>query len=400
MSSLRLRLAQGLGGLALASGAGLLLCSPDAQAYPAMIRHGYTGCGECHTDPSGGGVLTEYGRGVGVLLMSSVWQERAPDWEPGPAKDFLFGAIPLPEQLALQADLRAIVIPEPGDVRVISMQNDLRGHVELGPIHANGSLGWVSEGAEKAWITGNTGKGGNLVSREHWVGVEPVDGLLIRGGSMNLPFGIRSEEHMLFARSATRTTTNDDQQLGLDAIWETDKVKVEAMGIAGDFQVSPDDYRERGYSASLGWGVDTALELGASSKLTHSTLDLETRQPRTLQAHELFARYSPTDRLALLSEAGLLLDQNGTGASTTLGSFGYLQGDLELVQGLNLKAQGEWCDNDLGGAPGSVGRGWLALQWFAVAHLDLRADAMYGTLYCTPGTDPSFMGMVQAHAYL
>ena len=39
-------------------------------------------------------------------------------------------------------------------------------------------------------------------------------------------------------------------------------------------------------------------------------------------------------------------------------------------------------------------------QWFVLPHLDLRADALYGSLYCTPGTPASFMGLVQAHAWL
>ena len=40
-----------------------------AQAYPWMIRHDYTGCGVCHVDPSGAGLLTDYGRAQSVLLM-------------------------------------------------------------------------------------------------------------------------------------------------------------------------------------------------------------------------------------------------------------------------------------------------------------------------------------------
>lgn len=377
----------------------LSLASPPAAAYPSMIRNSYTGCGECHTDPSGGGVLTEYGRGQGVILLSSVYSEHDADWEPPRSKDFLFGAIPLPEQLALQADIRALLIPQPGNVRVIGMQNDLRGSIDAGVFHANASLGWVSEGAEKAWITSNTGSGGNLVSREHWVGVEPVDDLYIRAGRLNLPFGIRSEEHILYARSFTGTDTNDSQQVGLDAVWQVGKVRAEVMGIAGNFQVSPDDYRERGYSGMVAWGPKSTAEVGLSSKLTHAATDIDTRVPRTRQYHEAFGRWSPLRSLALLGEAGVSVDQS-PGADSALGTFGYLQADLEPVQGFHVKGTGELCDDDLADDAAMVGRGTLALQWFAVAHFDLRADAMYGTLYCTPGTDPSFMGLLQAHAYL
>lgn len=375
-----------------------LLSSTPAAAYPFMIRHGYTGCGECHTDPSGGGTLTEYGRGQGVILLASRYGAHPEGWEPPDSKDFLFGALPLPEQLALQADLRALLIPKPGDMRVIAMQSDLEASVDAGPVRAEASAGWVSEGAERAWITSNTDPGGNLVSRVHWLGVQPTDDVLIRAGSMHLPFGIRSEQHILMARSATGTDTNDGQEYGLDVVAQAGKVRAEVMGIAGDFQVSPDDYRQRGYSALLGWGPESNLEVGLSSKLTHAALDEATRVPATRQAHEIFGRWSPTRPLALLAEAGLTT--LGSGGSTAVGSVGYLQADVEPVQGFHVQGTGEWCDDDLSDDAAPVGRGWLALQWFAVTHFDIRADAFYGTLYCTPGTDPSFMGLLQAHAYL
>src|SRR5262249_45092482 len=46
-----------------------LLWPAAASAYPTMIRHGYTQCASCHTDPSGGTLLTEYGRAQSELLL-------------------------------------------------------------------------------------------------------------------------------------------------------------------------------------------------------------------------------------------------------------------------------------------------------------------------------------------
>ena len=375
-----------------------LTSSRPAQAYPWMIRNGYTGCAECHTDPSGGGTLTEYGRGQGVILLSSQYHERPKGWEPPKTKDFLWGAIPLPEQLALQGEMRALLIPEPGNVRVIAMQEDLRGALKAGVFRASGSIGVVSEGAQPAWITSNA-SGPNLVSRDYWLGVEPVENVTIRAGRMNLPFGIRSEEHMLYARTVTRTDTNKSQQTGLDAVFDVGDIRAEVMGIAGNFQVSPDGYRERGYSASVGYGPSSTFELGLSSMLTHASYDLYTFAPLTRQAHELFARWGLSQKVGFMGEAGVLMNQT-TGAASDVGTFGYLQADVEPTRGFHVKGTGEWCDDRLSDTAAPVGRGWLALQWFVVAHIDLRADLMYGTLYCTPGTVPSPLGMLQAHVYL
>ena len=52
---------------------GILGASGTAQAYPFMIRHGYTQCATCHTDPSGGTLLNEYGRAQSELLLSSIY---------------------------------------------------------------------------------------------------------------------------------------------------------------------------------------------------------------------------------------------------------------------------------------------------------------------------------------
>ena len=44
-----------------------------AHAYAWLIRHGYTACGMYHVDPSGGSLLTPYGRAQGTLLMAARW---------------------------------------------------------------------------------------------------------------------------------------------------------------------------------------------------------------------------------------------------------------------------------------------------------------------------------------
>src|SRR5450432_266749 len=40
-----------------------------AHAYSWMIKHGYSGCPVCHADPSGGELLTAYGRAQSDLLL-------------------------------------------------------------------------------------------------------------------------------------------------------------------------------------------------------------------------------------------------------------------------------------------------------------------------------------------
>ena len=93
----------------------LATASSTAFAYPWMIQHQYTTCSQCHVDPSGGSAMTAYGRAQTETLLRSTYGK--PVEEPGKVKDFLFGAIPLPEEVIAQFDYRSLAIPIPDDFR-------------------------------------------------------------------------------------------------------------------------------------------------------------------------------------------------------------------------------------------------------------------------------------------
>jgi len=59
-----------------------------AEAYPWMIRHGYSQCAPCHVDPSGSGPLSPYGRVIGEEVLRTPYGPRGED--PGPAAEFLY----------------------------------------------------------------------------------------------------------------------------------------------------------------------------------------------------------------------------------------------------------------------------------------------------------------------
>ena len=48
----------------------MLPLSTVVYAFPEMIRHGYTSCTACHVSPSGGGIVTAYGRSISKELLS------------------------------------------------------------------------------------------------------------------------------------------------------------------------------------------------------------------------------------------------------------------------------------------------------------------------------------------
>jgi hypothetical protein len=79
----------------------------SAEAYPWMIRHGYTSCATCHVDPSGGGMLTSYGRAQSEVLVAVPNGKRVEAGEASPSTGFFFGALELPEWFNLASPSEA-----------------------------------------------------------------------------------------------------------------------------------------------------------------------------------------------------------------------------------------------------------------------------------------------------
>jgi hypothetical protein len=272
------------------------------------------------------------------------------------------------------------------------MQLDMYGQVRfLKNFRASLSLGAAkvpagSPNARAAQVTKNQGDGYNLLSRTHWIGFDFGDGAhLLRAGRMNLPFGIRMSEHVMWVREKTQTDRESDQQHGVALSLNFDKVRLEVMGIAGNFQINPDEFRERGYSGYAEFVVGEKSAFGVNSLYTEAKNDhIYTEGLRTARgAHGVFARSAPSTGVVILAEADVL-----TRSRRELGYVGFLQVDGEVLSGFHLIGTGELWDSGFpaGGGPGRITRSpglgepqfgaWLGMQWFFLPHFDVRVDAI------------------------
>jgi hypothetical protein len=392
--------------LALAAFA-VVLWSREAAAYPWMIRHEYTGCAQCHVDPSGSGPLTAYGRAMGEVILRTHYGARPVDeeQEPGPGGKFLFGAVPLPEWLDLGGEFRVMSLTQKvaGDVltnRVVYMQQDLSATIQTGHFVASGSVGYQPQGALLASLSRGVDK--NWESREHWVGyrLDDESKMVVRAGRMNLPFGVRDILHTLTVRTATRTDVNDQQQHGVSFSYSGEHLRAEVMGILGNYQIRPDDYRERGYSGYAEWAPTTTLAVGGSSRVAHVGLDPRVLRPMWRHAHGLFARWAtPFRPLVLLSEADYVID-SGKDVQRRQGMVSMLQADVEVLEGLHYQLTTEaW---DFGGHGSGLSESvWGSLVWFFFSHADVRVDAIYQSISTPPvGHTGAEALLLQAHLYL
>src|ERR1017187_2836655 len=107
-----------------------------AHAYPWMIRHDYTGCATCHVDPSGGYLLTAYGRAQTQTLLVTFGHGPEDD-EVDRRNEFGFGLVPLPPWLNLGATVREAYmwskevspVQSPATTLSLLMQADLRAAI-------------------------------------------------------------------------------------------------------------------------------------------------------------------------------------------------------------------------------------------------------------------------------
>ncbi|MEO8900137.1 MAG: hypothetical protein ABI488_00970 [Polyangiaceae bacterium] len=440
-----------------------------AHAYAWMIKHSYAGCPVCHADPSGGELLTAYGRAQSDLLLrmrygkpggssaassagssdssfdsfdsddDSKKPAAAPaktdansgaddadadadkpatadadtpadtsdtpaDTATAPSTEhqdlkiddssstdtsgFLWGLVNTPDWLLLGGSYRQLAVyqPAPGSFATFPMMADVYGQVSVGHFRVEGSLGVVRVGVGSPYgravqLTGNQGDQWNLLSRTHWLGYDFMDGqLTVRGGHLNLPFGIRIPEHTMWVRQATRTDRESAQQDGVAVAFNGESFRGEVMAIAGNYQVRPDKYRERGYSLYAEYLTSSRTALGISSLVTTAKQDrISLNTNVTRQAHGVFMRSAFTDQITLLAEADALVT-----TKRELGYVGFAQLDFEVTQGLHLMATGEMLDRGYdqysnGDRPLGAGQpqlgAWGTVDWFCLPHVEFRADA-------------------------
>jgi hypothetical protein len=386
----------------------LSVLSSPAWAFPWMVKKNYGSCAACHVSPSGAGQLTPYGRAQADVLVRWRITPRKDDEEVPPSANFLW-FLELPEVINLSGNLRNAIMVRPGGgapVIPVPMAADFYATVNVGPVVGHVTTGVGIRGAQQAAILPHcapaegTPCGVQWVAREFWAGVKlHEDAVMIRAGRMNLPFGLRNNEHVAWVRSLTRTDINVGQQVGISASYNAEALRGEVMAILGNFQVGPDIYRERGYSAFAEYTLAHNAYIGVSSLVASSAADLLTGLPTTRHAHGLFTRFAPIERLALLAEANFLASQTN-GLLDRLGFAAMLQADYDLMQGLHLMGTLEGAHTGSGEQGPKLGA-WLSAAWYPLPHLEVRLDNMFRRR-SEPGVPAAFEYtlLFQLHVFL
>ena len=304
------------GGVALAA-LFLLAAAGRAAAEPIFLSRQYVRCTGCHFSPTGGGLLTPYGRSLSREELSTFGRSNSDSAPSGREHEFLYGALgDAPRAVSVGVD----IWPAHLDVDAAGFRSTrnflMNADITVAFRHRN----WTAYGELGRQPRGDDAR---IASFEHWLGYQATH-LGARAGRFLPAYGVRLSDHTSFTRAFLGFDT-DDQVYGLELSYTNDHHLVQVLvGRHADI--------DRVLTASGRWQFD----LTSRTVLVASGLfrDAEGPVPRGGSAG-LAIGISPSSRLTLWTQADARFRE-----ATTSGNRAYtLLGDaaFEIHRGVWLK---------------------------------------------------------------
>ncbi len=352
---------------------GFILClglvSSSAFAFPDMIRHGYVNCTTCHVSPSGGGMLTLYGRELSKEALSAASGDNEPQ--------FAHGLVTLPEWLNMGGDLRGLLLfrdsASATSLDLISMQADLEAGITFKSFTLVGTGGYVVSTSE-------------LISRRHYLLFNANDFLSFRAGRFQKAYGINTPEH---ATSIKRGLGWDQgtETYNLEGAWISENWSAFAGVIIGR---PTDSTYEKGANAMLTYSPSESAKIGVS--FYRGSNDL---QSRTVLGPHAQLGFSP--RWYLLTELDFqFLTTTSTGVSKT-GFANYQKLGYEWTKGFQSYVTQEWRKLDFGLSTAFTSTYGIGANYHPRPHFELSLDLQ--TQSTAGSSTSSLIAFLQTHYY-
>ncbi len=342
--------------IALALGAG------SATAEPIFLSKQYARCTTCHYSPTGGGLLTPYGRSLSRQELSTTGKGEPTQQHEiaGREEAFLWGI--LGKSLGtvdVGIDMRPAYLNLNfggiGNHRTLWMNADL-----LAAYRVNG---WTVYGEVGRQPQAN---GSKIDSYEYWVGHESEKGYGFRVGRFLPAYGLRLADHTAYTRSGLGFDYYD-QVYGLELSQTTDGHLVQfSIGPGRAESILHDDGR-RAFTTTGRFQLDLSphTTLVASGLYRGSS----TQDPRN-GAGGLAFGFAPTSHVSIWTEADTHFKQGASGAPayTLLNETG-----VEVFRGVWLKFSPQ-LRTDYGNTSGGLVRMAFEANLFPRTHWNVDAS--------------------------
>lgn len=334
----------------------LLTCfAASAHAEPTFLSRQYTRCTTCHYSPTGGGLLTPYGRSLSRQELSTTG--RSGSTQAGKEEAFLYGALGNalgPVQVGI-------------DVRPAHLNFDFDGTSSNLDLFMNADL--LAAYRVKDWtVYAEVGRqprpeGAKIDSYEYWVAHQPEKGIGFRVGRFLPAYGVRLADHTAFTRAGLGFDSYDQvYALELSRSSERDLIQL-SVGPGRADSILHDDGRQA-FAATGRYQFDfnprTTLVLSGLYR-NESKVD-----PRTGGGGLAFG-IAPTSRLSIWTEGDARFQKGASGAPayTLLNETG-----VEVYRGVWLTVSPQ-LRTDFGSTSGGVMRLVFAANLLPRTHWNL-----------------------------
>lgn len=337
----------------------IFLFSSPVFAFPELVRHDYPHCFSCHVSPTGGGVLTQYGREISKAVLSTWGTDN--ENEAG----FAYNLVTTPDWLDAMGLFRSVYAhqntPFINQSQYIFMQNDL----ELAA-HYNFVMDTEPRQLDVVASIGYQNREGlsdHAISRRHYVTFQRSENFSLRAGRFFPAFGINTPDHIIPIKKSigwgeSRETYNLEV-LWKDVNWESFLTFV--FGRIDD----PESAKETGFAWSPNVSIKDHYKIGLNSFYGET-------QYGQRKLYGVWGILGFTHHLFLLSEMDFQQQKNFGTLKTSWGMVNYQRLDYEIETGLHLYITQDYShiDHDIpNGLRKSFG---LGTQFFPRPHFEIN----------------------------
>jgi hypothetical protein len=261
-----------------------------ASAEPKFLSKQYTRCTTCHISPTGGGLLSAYGRSLSHRELSTTGAPMPShgDAEPKPGEEsFLWGALgdslgPVQLGIEMRPSFLHYSFLDQSPNRNLLMNADVHAAFRARDWLFYGQLGRELEQ-----------DGHTLDSSEYWAGYQPVEGFGFRAGRFLPAYGVRFADHTSYNRSFLGLAQYD-QVYGVEVSHTRGRYLTQVSLGPGRAESVIDDDGRAGFTATGRFQVDLGTRTSvAASGLYRAESDIEP----TLGSAGIAFGYAPTSRV-------------------------------------------------------------------------------------------------------
>jgi hypothetical protein len=318
-----------------------------AYGFAEMARHNYPNCIACHESPSGGGLLTPYGRTISSSVLSTWGDEKE-------ARPF-YGAFDnkhVAGWLNIGGDLRGLQLHTNSKTammgRFIRMQAGLEAAVKFMNLKLVTFFGKQEAGH---MVRGE--------SIRHYLEYLPTDEITFRIGRFVPNFGLNIPEHTL----ATRKGLGFDQGSERDQaefMWSGENVNI-SSSYSQTVTSASRKSQEKAFTAQINYTIFDSYRLGTS-------LWVGKENNKSRQIYGVNAVLGFSDKFYYLTEFDLQ-----SSFERKRGLFHFSKLGYEVLKGFHILGLEEYRKSDLANSQTLLNAYGIGLQWFPRPHIDIEA---------------------------